>query len=149
MNKSIENRSTSMTILMAEDDADDSFLLGETLRSLGCSGELRLVEDGIELMDYLYHRGRFADPKTSPLPGLILLDLNMPKKDGRQALVEIKSDPTLKGVPVVIWTTSDLPEDKAHCKKAGANDYVTKPNSYTELEETVRVLCQKWLQPRS
>src|SRR4030043_1739539 len=121
MNPSIENRSTPLTILMAEDDADDTFLLAETLRSVGCEGELRSVKDGAELMDYLNRQGKYADPELSPLPVLLLLDLNMPRKDGRQALREIKADPDLKKIPIVIWTTSDLPEDKVQCREAGAD----------------------------
>jgi CheY-like chemotaxis protein len=145
MDTSIENRSTSLTILMAEDDADDRFLLAETLRNLGCEGELRLVKDGVELMDYLNRRGRFADPELSPLPSLLLLDLNMPRKDGRQALREIKADPSLARIRVIIWTTSDLREDRVLCHEAGADDFVTKPNSYEELTEEVKALCRRLL----
>ena len=145
MDTLIENRSTSLTILMAEDDVDDSFLLAETLKNLGCEAELRLVEDGVELMDYLNRRGRFADPELSPLPSLLLLDLNMPRKDGRQALREIKANPSLEKIRVVIWTTSDLQEDRVLCHEAGADDYVTKPNSYEELMEEVKALCRRLL----
>ena len=146
MNPSTENRSTSLTILMAEDDTDDTFLLAETLKSLGCEGELHSVKDGAELMDYLYRRGRYADLDLSPLPALLLLDLNMPKKDGRQALREIKADPNLKKIPVVIWTTSDLQEDRVRCREAGADGYITKPNSYGGLMDEVKRLCRNWLQ---
>ena len=105
-----------------------------------------MVKDGVELMDYLNRRGRFADPELSPLPSLLLLDLNMPKKDGRQALREIKADPSLEKLRIVIWTTSDLEEDRALCLGAGADDYVTKPNSYEALIEEVRSLCRRLLQ---
>jgi CheY-like chemotaxis protein len=131
---------------MAEDDADDRFLLAETLRNLGCEGELRLVKDGVELMDYLNRRDRFADPELSPLPSLLLLDLNMPRKDGRQALREIRANPSLEKLRVVIWTTSDLQEDRVLCKEAGADGYVTKPNSYEELMQEVKALCRRLLQ---
>jgi two-component system, response regulator len=146
MDMSIENHTNSLTILMAEDDADDSLLLAETLKTLGCEGKLRLVRDGVELMDYLNRRGRFADPELSPLPALLLLDLNMPRKDGRQALREIKADPCLEKIRVVIWTTSDLQEDRVLCEEAGADDYVTKPNSYEEWMEEVKALCRRLLQ---
>ena len=146
MDMSIENHPNSLTILMAEDDADDSFLLAETLKNLGCEGKLRLVKDGVELMDYLNRRGRFADPALSPLPSILLLDLNMPRKDGRQALREIKADPALGKIRVVIWTTSDLQEDRVLCKEAGADGYVTKPNSYEGLMDEVKSLCRKLLQ---
>ena len=145
MDTSIENRSTSLTILMAEDDADDRFLLAETLKNLGCEGELRLVKDGVELMDYLNRRGRFADPELSPLPSLLLLDLNMPRKDGRQALREIRANPSLEKLRVVIWTTSDSQEDRVLCKEAGADGYVTKPNSFEELMQEVTALCRRLL----
>jgi len=146
MDTSIENHPNSLTILMAEDDPDDSFLLAETLKSLGCEGKLRLVKDGVELMDYLNRRGRFADPELSPLPSLLLLDLNMPRKDGRQALREIKADPSLGKIRVIIWTTSDLQEDRVLCKEAGADGYVTKPNSYEGLMDEVKSLCRRLLQ---
>jgi CheY-like chemotaxis protein len=144
MNSSIENRRAPQTILMAEDDADDAFLLAETLRSLDCEAELRSVKDGAELMDYLNRQGKYADPELSPLPVLLLLDLNMPRKDGRQALREIKADPRLRKIPVVIWTTSDLQEDRAQCREAGADGYVTKPNNYGGLMEEVKALCRNW-----
>ena len=146
MDMSIENHPNSLTILMAEDDVDDSFLLAETLKNLGCGGKLRLVKDGVELMDYLNRQGEYADPELSPLPSLLLLDLNMPRKDGRQALREIKADPFLKKIRVVIWTTSDLQEDRAFCQEAGADDYVTKPNSFEEWMEEVKALCGRVLQ---
>ena len=146
MSPSTENRTTSLTILMAEDDTDDIFLLAETLKSLGCEGELHSVKDGVELMDYLHRRGRYADLDLYSLPALLLLDLNMPRKDGRQALREIKADPNLKKIPVVIWTTSDLQEDRVHCSEAGADGYVTKPNSYGGLIDEIRRLCKNWIQ---
>ena len=146
MDTSIENHLNSLTILMAEDDVDDSFLLAEALKNLGCGGKLLLVKDGVELMDYLNRQGKYADPELSPLPSLLLLDLNMPKKDGRQALREIKADPSLEKIRVVIWTTSDLQEDRVLCHEAGADDYVTKPNSFEALMEEVKALCRRLLQ---
>ena len=146
MNKPTQNRPRPLTILMADDDADDSFLVAETLKSLGCESDFRLVKDGVELMDYLNRRGPFADPKLSPLPSLLLLDLNMPRKDGRQALREIKADPCLEKILVVVWTTSALKEDRVLCFEAGADDYVTKPESYEELTEEVRSLCRRLIQ---
>jgi len=143
---SIENHRNPLTILMAEDDVDDSFLLAEALKNLGCGGKLLLVKDGVELMDYLNRQGKYADRELSPLPSLLLLDLNMPKKDGRQALREIKADPSLEKIRVVIWTTSDLQEDRVLCKEAGADDYVTKPNSFEELMEEVKALYRRLLQ---
>ena len=132
------------TILMAEDDPDDRFLVEEAVLQLGGGAELRFVEDGEELMRYLRRSGNYADPLLSPRPSLILLDLNMPKKDGRKALVEIKGDPGLQGIPVAIWTTSSEREDRIHCQKAGAEVYVTKPENYTELMNSVRKLITQY-----
>lgn len=132
------------TILMAEDDPDDRFLIQEAFRELGRCSDLRFVEDGEELMQYLGRSGKYADPALSPRPTLILLDLNMPKKDGRQALVEIKTNPDLQKIPVVVWTTSNEREDKAQCRKAGASSYVTKALKYSELVEAVRKIIVQY-----
>jgi two-component system, response regulator len=137
-------RMNRFTVLMAEDDPDDRFLIGEALQETGTCVDLRFVEDGEELMDYLHRLGKYTDPELSPLPLLIFLDLNMPKKDGRQAIVEIKANPDLQGIPVIIWTTSDDREDKIHCKKAGADVFVTKPASYAELISSVKSLVTRY-----
>jgi CheY-like chemotaxis protein len=132
------------TVLMADDDADDRFLVEQACLAVRSSGDLHFVEDGEELMHYLRRRGKYADPTVSPRPGLILLDLNMPKKDGRQALVEIKSDPDLQSIPVAIWTTSEEKEDQIECHKAGADDYVTKPADYADLVKSIERLVTKY-----
>jgi CheY-like chemotaxis protein len=137
-------RMSCFTILMAEDDPDDRFILGQAFRELGTGGDLRFVEDGEELMNYLRRSGKYADPTLFPLPALILLDLNMPKKDGRQALLEIKADPDLRGIPVAIWTTSEEKEDRIQCQKAGADVYVTKPVGYTELVNSIRKVVTRY-----
>ena len=145
MDTSMEDRDNFRMVLMAEDDADDRFFMGKAIEAASCGAELRFVKDGAELMDYLQRRGRFNDHELSPRPSLILLDLNMPRKDGRQALAEIKADPVLKEIPLVIWTTSDLQEDRVKCREAGANGYVRKPDSYTELENAVKKIVAEWL----
>src|SRR5262245_13235291 len=94
--------SKPVTVLMADDDADDREMTREAFEEGRVANDLRFVEDGVELMDYLYRRGKSSDPADSPRPGLILLDLNMPRKDGREALKEIKADPNLRTIPVVI-----------------------------------------------
>jgi CheY-like chemotaxis protein len=132
------------TILMAEDDPDDRFLMKQALLETETYADLRFVEDGEELMHYLLRSGKYTDPALSPRPVLIFLDLNMPKKDGRQALVEMKADPDLQEIPVAIWTTSEEGEDKIHCQNAGADVFVTKPASYNELLNTVRKLVRRY-----
>jgi CheY-like chemotaxis protein len=134
----------NFTILMAEDDPDDRFLMKQALRELGTSAELRFVEDGEELMHYLRKSKKYSNPNFLPRPQLIFLDLNMPKKDGRQALAEIKADPDLQRIPVAIWTTSDEEEDKIRCQKAGADVFVTKPSSYTDLVNSVKTLVIRY-----
>jgi CheY-like chemotaxis protein len=137
-------RISILTILMAEDDPDDRFLMEQALLETGIYSDLRVVEDGEELMDYLRRSGKYIDAALSPRPGLIFLDLNMPKKDGRQALLEIKADPNLRKIPVVIWTTSEEREDKNQCQKAGADVFVTKPASYTELVTCLKKLVERY-----
>src|ERR687890_587725 len=101
----------SITILIADDDADDRLLARDALAESRLANDVRFVEDGEQLMDYLHRKGKYADPAVSPRPGLILLDLNMPRKDGREALREIKADPTLRSIPIVVLTTSKQEED--------------------------------------
>jgi CheY-like chemotaxis protein len=137
-------RMSHITILMAEDDPDDRFLMEQACRELRNCGDLRFVEDGEELMHYLRRSGKYADPGLSPRPSLILLDLNMPRKDGRQALVEIKADPDLQKIPVAIWTTSDEVEDMIECRKTGADDYVTKPAGYADLVSSIGRLVARY-----
>ncbi|HSP78103.1 MAG TPA: response regulator [Myxococcaceae bacterium] len=135
-----------VTILMADDDADDRELTRSAMLESRLANELRCVEDGEELLDYLHRRGRYADPKDSPRPGLILLDLNMPRKDGREALQEIKSDPALRHIPVVILTTSKTEEDILRSYDLGANCFITKPVTFAGLIDVVKVLDKHWFQ---
>jgi len=100
-----------ITILVAEDDEDDRLLMQEALEENRLANDLHFVEDGEFLMDYLLHRGEYSDPQTAPRPSLILLDLNMPRKDGREALQEIKANPDLRQIPIVVLTTSKAEED--------------------------------------
>jgi CheY-like chemotaxis protein len=135
-----------ITILLAEDDADDRLLVKEALAEGRVLNELRSVEDGEELLDYLRRRGRYADPETSPRPGLVLLDLNMPRKDGREALREIKADPDLKRIPVVVMTTSKAEEDVVRSYDLGASSYITKPVTFERLVELMKVLGRYWIE---
>jgi CheY-like chemotaxis protein len=134
----------SITILMAEDDPDDRLLTNRALQDQRLANDLQFVEDGEELMDYLYHRGKYAPPAESPRPGLILLDLNMPRKDGREALAEIKADPQLRRIPVVVLTTSKAEEDILRSYDLGANSYVTKPVTFDGLVSAIKILGQYW-----
>lgn len=134
------------TLLVAEDDEDDRLMLDDAVRNCGIQNPLRFVVDGEELLDYLHHRGHYTDPQRYPHPGLILLDLNMPKLDGRSALREIKADPLLREIPVIVLTTSSSPDDISRCYQHGANAYVTKPGSYAALLDMVRNFSAFWLQ---
>jgi CheY-like chemotaxis protein len=136
----------SITILMAEDDPEDRMLTRDGFEESRLVNDLRFVEDGEELMDYLYRRGRYSDPTESPRPGLIFLDLNMPRKDGREALEEIKTDPDLRSIPVVVLTTSKAEEDILRSYDLGANSYITKPVTFKSLVESLKVLNKYWFE---
>ena len=133
-----------MTILLAEDDPDDRLLAQEALMEGNGPHKLFCVVDGEELMDYLHHRGRFSDPRRAPRPGLILMDLNMPRKDGREALKEIKSDPALRRIPVVVLTTSQNAEDVFDSYDLGGNSYIHKPVSFAGLVKVIKLVSQYW-----
>ena len=136
----------AITILMADDDADDRQMTLEAFSESRLANDLRFVEDGAELMDYLFRRNKYTDPASSPRPGLILLDLNMPKKDGREALREIKADARLRNIRVVVMTTSKAEEDIVRTYDLGAESYVTKPVTFTSLVDVVRTLGKYWLE---
>ena len=135
-----------ITILMADDDPEDRQLTKEAFEESRLKNDLRFVENGEELLDYLNRRGKFADPATSPRPGLILLDLNMPLKDGREALQEMKADPRFKSIRVVVMTTSQADADIAHSYNLSASSYITKPVTFENLLEVIRVLGKYWLE---
>ena len=136
----------SIVILMADDDADDREMTREAFEVSHLANDLRFVVDGVELMDYLNRRGKFSDPATSPRPGIILLDLNMPKKDGREALGEIKTEPKLKDIPVIVLTTSKEEEDINRSYMLHANSYITKPVTFEALVKIVASLGKYWLE---
>ena len=133
-------------ILMADDDADDRLLAKDALAECSTMGDLICVENGEELLDFLKRRGRFSDPATAPRPGLILLDLNMPKKDGRDALREIKLDPDLKKIPVVVLTTSRADTDISRIYDLGANSFIAKPVSFDSLVDVMKLLIRYWFE---
>ena len=131
-------------ILMAEDDTDDRLLLQDAFAECGINERIYFVGDGEELLDYLLHRGKFADSPDAPRPGLILLDLNMPRKDGREALAEIRMRPEFRRVPIVVFTTSKADTDVARVYELGANSFITKPASFEDLVNTVKSLTCYW-----
>lgn len=135
---------TSMTILIADDDHDDRLFMEQALRQNGFSQTIRFVEDGEELMEYLRCEGRFANQHI-PWPNLLILDLNMPRKNGFQALEEIKDDPKLRRLPVVVMTTSSADEDVVKTYNLGVNSFVTKPFNFSRLVEMVGALKTYWM----
>ena len=135
-----------ITILMADDDPDDRQLTKEAFAENHLGNDLRFVEDGEELLDYLNQRGKFAGENAPPLPGLILLDLNMPRKDGREALQEIKADPRFRSIRVVVMTTSKAEEDVVRSYDLSAASYITKPVTFDRLVDVVRTLGKYWLE---
>ena len=133
-----------MTILIADDDSDDRLLMEKALRQSGYEHAIQSVEDGEELMDYLHQRGRY-DEQTAAWPDLLILDLNMPRKNGFQALTEIKADPSLRRLPVVVMTTSSADEDVLKTYNLGVNSFVTKPFNFGRLVEMATTLKTYWL----
>jgi CheY-like chemotaxis protein len=132
-------------ILLAEDDPDDIYLITEAINECGLPARLVVVENGEQLLDYLNQRENYSDVQESPRPDLILLDLNMPRKDGRETLAEIKSDPVFCTIPVVILTTSNAEDDLTRTYGQGASGFITKPASFSGLRETMCKLGAYWL----
>jgi CheY-like chemotaxis protein len=135
-----------ITILLVDDDDEDLQMTKEALRESRLGNDLRTAQDGEELMDYLLRRGHYSDAAESPKPGLILLDLNMPKKDGREALAEIKANPDLRKIPVIVLTTSKAEEDIFRTYDLGVNSFITKPVTFSGLVEAMRVVSQYWFE---
>ena len=142
----MRRRRTTVTILMADDDEDDCMLAREAFSESRLANDLHFVHDGEELMDYLYQRGKYTAATVAPRPGLILLDLNMPRKDGREALKEIKADPSLRQIPVVVLTTSKAEEDIYRSYDLGANSFITKPVTFASLVEVMRTIGKYWFE---
>jgi CheY-like chemotaxis protein len=135
-----------ITILLADDDPEDRMLAHDALQESRVANRLDMVVDGEDLMDYLHRRGPYASLNGNPLPGLILLDLNMPRKDGREALREIKSDPKLRRIPVVVLTTSRAEEDIFRTYDLGVNSFVTKPVTFEQLVEVIKTVSRYWVE---
>jgi CheY-like chemotaxis protein len=137
---------TALTILLADDDEEDRVMTIEALREHRVANDIRTVADGQELVDYLFRRGAYTAPEDAPVPGLILLDLNMPKKDGREALQELKADPRLKAIRIVVLTTSKAEEDIFRTYNLSAASYITKPVTFAALIDVVQTLGKYWLE---
>jgi len=134
----MKTKTKPITILMADDDPDDRLLAKEAFEESRLKNDLYFVEDGVELLDFLHRRDKFSDAGSSPKPGLILLDLNMPRKDGREALEEIKSDPCLRRIPIVVLTTSSAEEDIIRSYELGVSAYIRKPVTFEGLTSVIR-----------
>lgn len=135
-----------MQILMADDDEDDRRAVAKAWKKSRAVNPIEFVNDGEQLMDYLYRRGEFSSLAASTRPGLILLDLNMPRKDGREALKEIKADPDLRQIPVIVLTTSKAEEDIYRTYDLGANSFITKPVTFTALVDLVQSIGNYWIE---
>jgi len=137
------------TILIIDDDPADQFLMQEAMQTANLQYSLRLVSDGDEALEYLYKRGRYEDRAKAPRPDLILLDLNMPRFNGRQVARAIKSDPNLKNIPIVVLTTSASDTDVQELYSIGVNSYVQKPSNFDEFTNALRDLSHYWLERTS
>ncbi len=140
------HQNLSMTILTAEDDPDDCLLVEEAFQETGQDNRLVFVQDGITLLQYLRRQGSFVEPASAPRPDLILLDLNMPRKDGRESLAEIKADPDLRSIPVVVLTTSSAEEDVLRTYDLGGAGFITKPSTFKGMLDLIKGLNQYWFE---
>ena len=139
-------RGRMITILVADDDLDDCLLIKDALVEARLANDLHFVHDGEELLDFLYRRGQYTEPIKSPRPGLILLDLNMPKKDGREALQEIKAVAHLRQIPIVVLTTSKAEEEIYHSYDLGASSFIAKPVTFATLVDLMKTLGRYWFE---
>ncbi len=135
-----------ITILLADDDPDDRLLLHDAIEEARLGNPVHFVHDGVELMDYLNRRRQYVELASSPYTGLILLDLNMPRKDGLEVLEEIKTDPRFRRIPVVVLSTSKAEEDILRTYDLGVNSFIVKPVTFDSLVETMRTVTRYWLQ---
>ena len=134
------------SILLVEDSPEDYETTVRALRKAGLANPIHRCEDGDEALDFLFHRGRYADPASAPRPGIILLDLNLPGTDGREVLAAVKADQSLRSVPVVVLTTSTDERDIDRCYQAGANSYVNKPVDLEGFMRAVQRLKEFWFE---
>ena len=142
----MRNERKPIVILLADDDEEDRMLACDALAESRLSNDISCVTDGEDLMDYLHHRGKYAPPAEAPRPGLILLDLNMPRKDGREALREIKSHPELRQISVIVLTTSKAEEDIYSSYDSGASSFISKPVTFEGLVDVMKGLGKYWFE---
>ena len=135
-----------ITILLADDSEDDRLMTREALQESFVINELREVQDGEELMEYLQRRGQWSEPHSAPRPGLILLDLHMPRKSGLEALKEIKADAALRRIPVVVLTTSDDQLDILRSYDLGVSSFISKPVTFAGLVEIMKTFGRYWIE---
>lgn len=131
-------------ILMADDDVEDQEMVAMAFKAAGINEDLRFVNDGVELLDYLHHAGSFEGEVDAPRPDLILLDLNMPRLDGHGALRQIKNEESLSNIPVIVLTTSTSEKDVEETYRQGAQSYIVKPFSFTDLVTKVQNILTYW-----
>lgn len=133
-------------ILIADDDADDRMLIADAFEEANLTNPIEFVVDGLDLLDYLKRQGKYEELKDQDLPGLILLDLNMPRMDGRAALAEIRKNPEFEDIPVVALTTSKSEEDILQAYNLGVNSFITKPDTFDGLVHVVQILNKYWIE---
>ena len=137
------NKDQDNCLLLVDDDADDQYMIKQAFTMLKFDTKIQTANDGVELFDYLHKKGKFENI-SAPVPKVILLDLNMPVKDGRECLKEIKATPSIRKIPVVVYSTSSNPDDVAYSYELGASGYLVKPYSFNELVEAMDVFKKYW-----
>ena len=135
-----------ITIVVVDDDDEDRTLTDLALKRSRLSNQVCFCHDGVDLLDYLNQSGRWSEPGAAPRPGVILLDLNMPRMDGREALMKIKADPRLRTIPTVVLTSSKAEKDILSSYDLGVNSFITKPVTFTQLVEVLEIWSQYWFQ---
>ena len=145
MKKLVKEKNT-FSILIAEDDPDDALMIKEAFEENTILNTLYFVEDGEQLMDYLLRRRKYNNTELYPTPGMILLDLNMPKKDGREALKELKSHNVLRRIPVIVLTTSKAEEDVIKSYDLGVSGFITKPVTFVDMVRFIKIMGKYWLE---
>ncbi len=140
----MDSASNVFTVLIADDDSDDRFLAQKAFEDLGFSKNIRFAQDGMEALDYLNQSEASQDHHYFLIPDFIILDLNMPVKDGWETLKEIKNSPSLCKIPTIIWTTSNAEQDRLRSVEMGADCFITKPDSYSNLLFSMHSLIEMY-----